>query len=105
MNKDRVIAKFMRDSKDLKERIEEIYLFGSRAREEERPDSDYDLLIVVNQAGREFREKIYEVALDILLETGKLMSLKILSSEEFRKLSELRTPFMENILKEGIKIG
>ncbi|MEA1964428.1 MAG: nucleotidyltransferase domain-containing protein [Candidatus Aerophobetes bacterium] len=105
MNKDRVIAKFMRDSNNLKENIEEIYLFGSRVREEERPDSDYDLLIVVNRAGREFREKIYEVVLDILLETGKLLSLKILSSEEFRKLSKLRTPFMENILKEGIKIG
>ena len=105
MREDRVIAKFIRDSKDLKERIEEIYLFGSRAKGEERPDSDYDLLIIVNQPDKEFREKVYEIVLDVLLETGKLLSLKILSSEEFRKLSRLRTPFIENVLKEGIKIG
>jgi len=105
VREDRVIAKFIRDSKDLKERIEEIYLFGSRAKGEERPDSDYDLLIIVNWPDKEFREKVYEIVLDVLLETGKLLSLKILSSEEFRKLSRLQTPFIENVLKEGIKIG
>lgn len=105
MREDRVIAKFIRDSKDLKGRIEEIYLFGSRAKGKERPDSDYDLLIIVNWSDKEFRERVYDIVLDVLLETGKLLSLKILSSEEFEKLSRLRTPFIENVLKEGIKIG
>jgi len=105
VRKDQVITKFIKDTNNLKERIEEIYLFGSRARGEERPDSDYDLLIVVDQADGKFREKIYEIVLDILLDTGKLLSLKILSSEEFKRLSQLRTPFIENVLREGIKIG
>lgn len=30
---------------------EAIYLFGSQAREEEGPDSDYDLMVVVSESG------------------------------------------------------
>jgi len=41
VREDQVITKFIEDIRDLKERIEEIYLFGSRAREEERPVMTY----------------------------------------------------------------
>jgi uncharacterized protein len=41
---------------------ERIYLFGSRARREARPDSDYDLLVVVKERtneGREMEQRAY----------------------------------------------
>lgn len=102
---DPVILEFIKRSQNLRDRIDRIYLFGSRARGNEKPDSDYDLLIVVNHLDVKFREKIYDIVIDILLETGKLISLKIFAREEFRKLSQAHTPFMENIQREGIRIG
>jgi uncharacterized protein len=89
----------------LKRRIEKIYLFGSRAKGIERPDSDYDLLIVSSLPDKEFRSKIYDIAVDILLETGRDVSLKIFRTEEFSRLCKMRTPFTQNVLKEGIRIG
>ncbi|MDO8748544.1 MAG: nucleotidyltransferase domain-containing protein [Candidatus Omnitrophota bacterium] len=89
----------------LKQKIEKVYLFGSRAKGIERPDSDYDLLIVSSLPDKEFKSKIYDIAVDILLETGRDVSLKIFKTEEFNRLCRMRTPFTQNVLKEGIRIG
>jgi len=50
-------------------------------------------------------DKLYDAVLDILLETGKVLSLKIFKEEEFEKLASIPTPFMSKVLKEGIVIG
>jgi len=89
----------------LKQRIDKIYLFGSRAKGTERPDSDYDLLIVSSLPDKEFKSKIYDIAVDILLKTGRDVSLKIFKTGEFSRLCGMRTPFTRNVLKEGIIIG
>lgn len=104
---DEVIEKFLRGITDsgLREKIERMYLFGSRARGDERPDSDYDLMIVSDQPDREFRDKIYDIVIDIFLETGRDISLKIYKTPEFQRLRGMQTPFMKNVLREGIKIG
>lgn len=47
--RDAIIGQFMMRISPLREIIKEIYLFGSRCREDWRSDSDYDLLIVVEK--------------------------------------------------------
>ena len=102
-----VIDKFKRGLKKgrLDRKIQSMYLFGSRAKGRERPDSDYDVLIVSPSPDREFRSDIYDITVDILLETGRDISLKIFKAGEFKRLRAMRTPFMKNVLKEGVKIG
>ncbi|MFH0796591.1 MAG: nucleotidyltransferase domain-containing protein [Candidatus Omnitrophota bacterium] len=109
---DAVLEKFLKGVKDsgLRRSIERIYLFGSRAKGTEKPNSDYDLLIVVRgnsktNKNKEFREKIYDVVVDTLLETGRDISLKIFRKKEFNRLCRMETPFMRSVLKEGIRIG
>lgn len=103
--KDAVIDKFLKKISKLRNEIQTIYLFGSRARGEERPDSDYDFLIVVKKLHKEFRKEIYNAIVDVLLEDNKLISLKIVKTEDFSRFSRLGLPFIKNVLKEGIKIG
>lgn len=107
---DEVIDKFIMGLEELhlREKIEKIYLFGSRAKGVERPDSDYDLLLVIKNTedvNRVLREKLYDLVMDVLLETGRLISLKIFKKEKFEDLCSLETPFIENVLKEGVKVG
>ena len=102
---DPIIERFLKSISPLKKHIEEIYLFGSRCRDDWRPDSDYDLLIVVESKKREIVDRFYDVVMDILLSSGRLISLKIFSSSEFNRLKAIPTPFISNILREGIKIG
>ncbi len=104
---DEIVEKFVKGIEEagLKKGIEKMYLFGSRARGDERPDSDYDFLIVTSHPSREFRNMLYDIVIDIFLETGRDISLKIYKTHEFQRLRRMRTPFMENVLTEGIKIG
>lgn len=100
-----VMNSFLGKIKDLRPQIGSIYLFGSHARGLARPDSDYDLLLVVPKKERLLKNKLYEAAVDVLLEKGADISLKIIRKEDFERMKNISAPFIENVLKEGIKIG
>lgn len=79
-----------------------IILFGSRARGDARKDSDWDLLILIdNQNIREkedlFRDRLY----DLELETGEIISMFIYSNKEWTSRHKI-TPLYQNIKKEGV---
>lgn len=82
------------------EGLERLVLFGSKARKEATQDSVVDLLAIIKK--REIEEKIYEEVARILSSFGIYLSVKTLSQDEFKRLSRLKTPFMENIKKEGV---
>jgi predicted nucleotidyltransferase len=103
--RDGVIKKFLSRLSPLHANIKEIYLFGSRSRGDWRPDSDYDILIVLSKKDREIISKFYDAVAEILLDSGKMISLKIFTSSEFNRLSSIPTPFMERVLTEGLKLG
>lgn len=102
---DAIIDRFLSSVSSLGENIREVYLFGSRCRKDWRPDSDYDFLIVVDQKGKEVISQLYEIVMDILLDTGRLVSLKIFTASEFNRLASIPTPFIQNVIKEGTKLG
>ncbi len=89
----------------MQQHIKEIYLFGSRCRDDWRPDSDYDILILLEKKERPIIGRLYDAVMDILLSTGKLISLKIFTVSEFNRLKSIPTPFVNTVLREGIKIG
>jgi uncharacterized protein len=83
----------------------ELYLFGSRARNTNRPDSDWDLLILVDaqevtpEIEDNFRDKLY----DIELETGQLISIFIYTNKFWKEVLQY-SPLYENVLKEGERL-
>ncbi|MEW5766368.1 MAG: nucleotidyltransferase domain-containing protein [bacterium] len=56
---DKVIALFLERIQDFRDEIDTIYLFGSQVRGTARPNSDYDLLIVIPQKDRRLKDKLY----------------------------------------------
>ena len=103
---DPILQRFLERLVPIGQMIRAIYIFGSRAKGTHRPDSDYDLLVVVNDAFT-LKEKsvLYDIVIDILLDTGRLVSLKIFKEPEFQRLKNLNTPFMRHVLTEGMKVG
>ncbi len=106
MKADPILTRFLEQSRRLSSNIKTVYLFGSRARGTERPDSDYDLLLVVEE-GFSLPEKdaLYDVVMEVLLETGRLLSLKIFKEEVFHRLTAMGTPFMRHVAEEGVRVG
>lgn len=102
---DSVLNDFLGKIAPVRPRIKRIVLFGSRAKGTERPDSDYDLLLVVTQKDDALVDVLYEAVMDVLLAHGRLVSLKIFQEREFARLRALQSPFMQQVEREGISIG
>jgi predicted nucleotidyltransferase len=100
-----VVLDFLNRITPLRKRLEKVILFGSRARGDDKPFSDFDVLIVVPHKDRELKSVLYDAAVDTLLCTGREISLKVISRADFDRQASLPTPFMERILREGIPLG
>ncbi len=83
----------------------EIYLYGSRARGDAKPLSDWDLLILLNSKNIPFalETKIMDEFYEIELETGEIISPLIYPKEEWN-VKYRQTPLYENIKNESIRL-
>ena len=81
-------------------RIERVTLFGSRARGDARPDSDYDVAVFLeDMAGfGEEMEKIAEIETDILYDTGAVINALPLQAGSHRE----PTGLMQELRREGL---
>lgn len=81
-----------------------VILFGSRARGDERPDSDWDILILVDKpelAPTDFDTISYPV-MELGWQMGEFFSPKLYTVSDWMKRSF--TPFYKNIEAEGITL-
>jgi len=83
---------------------EKVILFGSQARGDARPDSDWDLLILLNKRKKIFEdEDIYGYPFaEMGLKYKTYISVKIYTVNDWRKRKF--TPFYKNVKQEGIEI-
>ncbi|MCX6251609.1 MAG: nucleotidyltransferase domain-containing protein [Bacteroidetes bacterium] len=83
----------------------EIYLYGSRARQEAKQWSDWDLLILLNTNNISFgfETKFMDEFYDLEVETGEIFSPLIYTKTEWNEHHSI-TPLFEKIQKEGIRI-
>jgi uncharacterized protein len=84
------------------ERIERVVLFGSRARGEERPDSDYDLAVFLKDMTDRWEEvdRMVPLVTDIVEETGAFIHVMPYRAGA----RDDRTPLMNEIRDEGVDI-
>lgn len=68
----RLFVRLLRER--LGDRLIRVILFGSRAREDAREDSDYDCLVVVREITPDVKDAVDDVAGEALLQTGAVIS-------------------------------
>ncbi len=82
----------------------EIILYGSRARGDERPDSDWDLLILVNSKEDISNEMIFRHKLfDLELELEESFSITVHNKNQWESKYWV-TPLYKNINREGVRV-
>jgi predicted nucleotidyltransferase len=79
---------------------ERIFLFGSRARGQGGPDSDYDLLMVVSTSSLP-RYKREQAAFRALCGVGAPKDIVVLTREEFEKKLPVVTSLPATVEREG----
>lgn len=99
-----MISKLIRKKNSEIDPEAQVILFGSRARGDERTDSDWDVLILTEYSmdfakENQFRNHLY----DIELETGEPISLFAYSKIDWNTKQRI-SPFYANVSKEGINL-
>jgi predicted nucleotidyltransferase len=83
-------------------RLERVVLFGSRARGDDRADSDYDVAVFLREMPDRAEEfgRLADVETGILLDTGALINALPLLAESYQE----RTIFMGELRRDGIDL-
>ncbi|RJR43777.1 MAG: nucleotidyltransferase domain-containing protein [Desulfobacteraceae bacterium] len=83
----------------------EIILYGSRSRRDSNPESDWDLLILVDgplndERTDRIRHRLYEVE----WKSGEVISSIVRNQEEWNSAIYRALPFHQRVQREGIRI-
>jgi predicted nucleotidyltransferase len=81
------------------ERLERVVLFGSRARGDARPDSDYDIAVFLRDGVNLLEESraLAELETDVLFDTGAIITTIPFPAGAYAR----PTPLMQEIRREG----
>ncbi|MBI2864492.1 MAG: nucleotidyltransferase domain-containing protein [Chloroflexi bacterium] len=79
---------------------EQIYLFGSKARGDYGPDSDFDLLIVVCESAPDDRKRS-RLAYQVLRGTGTAADVLVWTEERFKSRLHLAASLPATVVREG----
>ena len=84
------------------EKIERVLLFGSRARGDAGPRSDYDVAVFINNPRELWDElgTLAHITTNILNDTGAVISAKPFPARAYRQL----TPLMHEIRDQGLDL-
>ena len=82
-------------------RPQRVVLFGSRARGDERPDSDYDLLIIAPSNEPRWRRTVPVYVELAALQLPRDVDVVWWTSDEVAEWSNVKTHFITTALREG----
>lgn len=99
-----VVLRFLRDSltRALGNRVRQVLLFGSRARGDATPDSDYDLLVVMDKVDQDVVREIDDMAGRALLDYGVVVSAFPIAEED--RARRRYGPLLINVAREGVAV-
>ena len=84
-------------------RLKEMWLFGSRARGDGLPDSDYDFLVVAEGDRAELRALIADIENEIMLRHGAVLASVVYTPRLWESARD--APLGVNVRREGKRIA
>lgn len=102
-----IVADFKhRIPSDLAPMVKKIIVFGSRARGEEREDSDLDLAVLVSEKNPKLERQLSDTAYQVMWDHDfqPIISLKVFAESRFNDLLARGFSFYRHVQSEGISL-
>jgi predicted nucleotidyltransferase len=98
------VLRFFKDAvmDKLGSRLRQVVLFGSRARGDATAESDYDLLVVMDQVDSTVTTEIDEIVGQALLEYGAVLSAFPIAEND--RARRIYSPLLINVAREGVAV-
>ena len=82
-----------------------IELFGSKARGDDRPESDIDVAVVVSQRDWPLEHRIHTISARVSLEHDVVFNLYVVDQTRWLWMGKIRHPLYRSILAEGVELA
>jgi|RhiMetdeSRZDD1v2_1073273.scaffolds.fasta_scaffold514023_1 predicted nucleotidyltransferase len=84
--------------------VEEISIFGSKARGDARADSDLDVLVVIREGDWRFKEALTRPGYDLAIGTEVVPSLHVYTVAEWEHLGKQASVFREVVERDRVTV-
>ncbi len=84
--------------------IEDLIIFGSKARGDAGTDSDLDVLVVIRAGDWQLKDTLAIVGYDLAIGTDVVPSIQIYTVAEWDRLRQRQSVFLEAVERDGASV-
>lgn len=85
--------------------VQQVILFGSKARGTATPDSDIDLVVVIREGDRTVKDAVAWAGDELAIGTDVVPSFVVYTCAEWDKLAASQAPFWRVVERDGVVVG
>ena len=85
--------------------VEEIIIYGSKARGDAGPDSDVDVLVVISSGGRNTKRAVRHLGHMLAVVSDAVPSIMVYTREEWSSRQQSGSPFYQAVMRDGVPVA
>lgn len=86
-------------------RVEEIVIFGSKARGDSRSESDLDVLVVLREGDRWTKKEVRHIGHVLAVTSSVVPSIMVYTRQEWLMRKKGGSPIYQAITRDGVRVG
>ncbi len=104
LEKDKRVMEQFKHLLEQKIKVYELKVFGSRARDEAREESDLDVLVIVESISHAIEKEISNCAWEVGFNNDVLIAALPMSIDTLKNTPIRESIFIQNVLRDGITV-
>ena len=87
------------------ELVDEVVVFGSKARGDAGPDSDLDVLVIIKEGNWQTKRAVRHVGHLLAITSPAVPSIMVYTHEEWSNREQKGSPFYRSVMHDGIRVA